>query len=413
MIKRFCLYGFLKSQQYYDPFLILAFREKGLAFATIGLLIGFREICTNVLEIPTGAVADVAGRRRSMIFSMLGYIVAFAVFGLSSELWTLFAAMLFFAVGEAFRPGTHKAMIIDWLTRQGRADEKTRVYGYTRSWSKLGSALSVIIAAVLVFTMRRYSYVFLFSIGPYLANIVNFLTYPRYLDGPRREALHIRGVFRILWEALHDGVRNCPLRRLFGESMGFEGGYKVTQIYLQPVLKAAALSLPVLLALADRQRTAVIVAVVYFVLYIASSFASRHSHLFVERAGSEAGGARKLWGMNLAAFAVITAGLALDWMWLAIGGFVALSIIQNFWRPLQVSRFTGAAASERTATVLSIESQGKALFAAVAAPLLGWMVDLMPTDVRFLPVGVLGCVIAAAALLAGRRRLPAAATPEG
>ena len=54
MLSRFCLYGFLKNQQYYDPFLVLAFREKGLSFAAIGLLgmgrVGFDvcEVCRSI-----------------------------------------------------------------------------------------------------------------------------------------------------------------------------------------------------------------------------------------------------------------------------------------------------------------------------------------------------------------------------
>ena len=67
MLFRFCLYGFLKNQQYFEPFLILAFRQKGLSFAMIGLLVGFREICINLMEVPSGAIADVTGRRRAMI----------------------------------------------------------------------------------------------------------------------------------------------------------------------------------------------------------------------------------------------------------------------------------------------------------------------------------------------------------
>ena len=81
MIRRFSLYGFLKNQQYYDPFLILAFREKGLSFLSIGLLIAFREVMINVFEVPSGAVADTWGRRRSMIFSFCAYIVSFVLFG--------------------------------------------------------------------------------------------------------------------------------------------------------------------------------------------------------------------------------------------------------------------------------------------------------------------------------------------
>ena len=147
MLFRFSFYGFLKNQRYFEPFLILVFLEKGLSFFQIGLLIAFREVAVNLLEIPSGAVADVCGRRRAMILSFTAYIASFLVFGMAQHLPLLFVAMLFFAVGEAFRTGTHKAMIFTWLRLQDRADERTKVYGYTRSWSKYGSALSVVLAS--------------------------------------------------------------------------------------------------------------------------------------------------------------------------------------------------------------------------------------------------------------------------
>ena len=59
MLFRFCLYGFLKNQRYFEPFWVLAFLEKGLNFFLLGLLFGFRELATNLMEIPTGAIADV------------------------------------------------------------------------------------------------------------------------------------------------------------------------------------------------------------------------------------------------------------------------------------------------------------------------------------------------------------------
>ena len=85
-----------------------------------------------------------------MIVSFVAYIASFAVFGVAKELAMLFVAMFLFGIGEAFRTGTHKAMIFTWLRAQGRLDERTRVYGYTRSWSKIGSAVSVVLAAVIV-----------------------------------------------------------------------------------------------------------------------------------------------------------------------------------------------------------------------------------------------------------------------
>jgi len=120
MIGRFSLYGFLKNQQYYEPFLLLAFLEKGLSFFEIGILISFREICVNLIEVPSGVLADLYGRRRSMMLAFSAYIISFIIFGASDVFWQLFAAMFFFAIGEAFRSGTHKAMIFTFLRMEGR-----------------------------------------------------------------------------------------------------------------------------------------------------------------------------------------------------------------------------------------------------------------------------------------------------
>jgi len=418
MLFRFSLYGFLKNQRYFEPFLVLAFLEKGLGFTQIGLLIGFREVCVNLMEVPTGAVADVLGRRRAMICSFLAYMVSFAIFGLAEPLWMLFAAMFFFSIGEAFRTGTHKAIIFEWLRIEGRSDEKTRIYGFTRSWSKLGSALSVVVAAAMVFVTRRYSAIFLFSLIPCAANIVNFLTYPPAVDGPRGEQRGFGEVLRVLGRTLRESVARRPMRRLLIEAMGFDGTFKAVKDYLQPVLQGyaatAAVTAGVLASLAGRQRTAIFIAVVYVALHLLSSVASRRADALRAWAGDERRAARRLWWMDLGAFALLTAGVLAGWAPAAIAAFVALAVLQNLWRPILVSRIAADADARQMATVLSIESQSRSLFAAAVAPALGWAVDLAArttppgaADLRFLPVGLLGLVIAAAVLATGRRKAPA------
>jgi len=127
MLFRFCLYGLLKNQRYFEYFLILAFREKGLSYADIGLLIAFREVCANILEVPSGAIADLWGRRICLVFAFLSYASAFAVFGLANSSLVFYPAMLLFAFGEAFRSGTHKALIFEWLRQNNRTKEKQKI----------------------------------------------------------------------------------------------------------------------------------------------------------------------------------------------------------------------------------------------------------------------------------------------
>ena len=117
-----------------------------------------------------------------MILSFGAYIVAFTTLGYASDMNLLYLGMLFFGVGEAFRSGTHKAMIFAWLRSQNREDERVKIYGYTRSWSKYGSAVSVALAAPIVLFTDSYEWIFLAAIVPYALNIVNFLGYPQDLD---------------------------------------------------------------------------------------------------------------------------------------------------------------------------------------------------------------------------------------
>jgi MFS family permease len=375
MIRRFSLYGFLKNQRYFEPFIILFFLQQGLSFTQIGILIGFRELFINLVEIPSGAVADLFGRRRSMVLSFIAYIISFIIFGFSSDYWHFFIAMFFFAIGEAFRTGTHKAMIFTWLRLQGRLDEKTRVYGYTRSWSKIGSIVSTILAVLFVLLTNNYSYVFFFAIVPYIIGLLNFLSYPAELEGRPEKSVSFKKMAIHLWECMRSAMANANLRRLIIESISFEGVYKAVDTYLQPILKNIALMLPIFILWGEAQRSSIIVGAVYIVIYFAAALASRNAYRLVRFAGNEESGSLMLWILNTVIYIALIPLLYFELYYIAIALFVLLAILQNIWYPILLSRFDAFATEEKGATVLSIESQAKSLSTMIFAPLIGLMVD--------------------------------------
>ncbi len=133
MFPRFALYGFLKNLRFFDPFIILIFREVGLSYLQIGLLYAIRDVATNILEIPTGVFADAFGRRKSMLMAFGAYILSFLMLYFFSSFSLYALAMVFFAFGEAFRSGTHKALILEHLTLNDMEDLKVEYYGRTRA----------------------------------------------------------------------------------------------------------------------------------------------------------------------------------------------------------------------------------------------------------------------------------------
>lgn len=422
MLLRFSLYGFLKNQKYYEPFLILAFLKMGLNFTMIGIIVAFREILINLMEVPSGAFADIFGRRRSMIISFLCYILSFSVMGIcgllavdghfsSTFLFVIILfAMIFFAAGEAFRTGTHKAIIFEWLSIQGRIDESTKIYGYTRSWSKMGSAVSVVFACIFVYISKNYVYIFFFSIIPYIINIFNFFGYPKTLDNDKIENVSLRDVYIHFKDSLRSSFTKPSLRRLIFESMGFEGFFKAAKDYLQPILKNAVVPLSALLfstlVLNDEQKSVILIGPVYFILFLLSAVSSRKSHKLLKKHGDLTRTTVFLW---LVFFIILSALIPVMYFgihWMIITGFILLYIVQNLWRPVLISRFTTNCIKSSYATVLSIESQAKSASTMIIAPLLGVVIDLVRSkgigECEFWPVAVLGALISFGFLINGK-----------
>jgi hypothetical protein len=287
--------------------------------------------------------------------------------------------MLFFSVGEAFRTGTHKAMIFDYLASRGRGNDRVRVYGITRSWSKIGSAVSALIAAALILWKGRYNDIFWICAIPCLLNIMNFLGYPREVEGKRVGAYKKTHVFKHTWDSIRHAWVNKKQRRILFESCGFEGVFKIAKDYIQPVIKTAAVSLPVLASLSDERRTAILVGIVYSCIFLASSMASRRAHAFVVWKKNEDLAAAGIWAAALLFYGLLIPFLALRISVVAILMFVLIYLIQNLWRPLLVSRLNACSRSEQAATTLSIESQMKSSVAMIIAPILGLAVDYVGT----------------------------------
>jgi MFS family permease len=407
MLFRFSLYGFLKNQRYFEPFLVLALIQMGLSFFEIGLLFGFRELAVNIIEIPSGAVADLYGRRRSMMLSFVAYIGAFLTLGFASQLAPLFLAMLLLAVGDAFRTGTHKAMIFTWLRIQGRTAERTQIYGYTRSWSKIGSAVSAVVAAILVLITDSYTLIFFFAAVPYALNLVNFFGYPEELEGEHTASAGPREVVTHMNRALLEAVRLPGLRRLMLESMGFEGVFHAVKDYLQPVIALTAVAAASRFAFSDDlsqiQQSALLVGPIYLVLHLLSSAASRNAHRVAKRAGGEANAARWMWAASVGIFAVLlVAGLS-NLSAVLILAFVTLYVLQDAWRPVLISRFDEHSTEEQGATILSIESQSRRFATMIVAPLMGLAIDTVQQEQigagQFWPIGVIGVIVGLAFLV--------------
>jgi MFS family permease len=391
MFYRFSLYGFLKNLRFFDPFILLIFRSYGLSFFQIGILYSVRDIASNILEFPTGVFSDVFGRRKAMILAFLSYNVSFVILYALQDFWFLVLAMIFFAFGEALRTGTHKALILEYLKIKGISDLKVAYYGLTRSASQLGSALNALIAAGLVFFTGDYRLMFLVSTIPYTLDLFNLLSYPKELDGDISKVKRGEVVSRIrsTLDGFLQSIRERETICVILNSASFTAVFKTTKDYLQPLLSTFAMSLLLFTALDSLDREALLIGVVYFVIYLLTSLASRRAYTISKRFSSlsRAVNITYLFGIGLLIAAGLTASINLEII--AVICLIGLFLLNNVRRPINVGLISDRISSQVMASGLSAETLMTTIISAVLAPLLGYLVDVMGLGVGIAFVGIL------------------------
>jgi len=374
---KFCFYGFLKNLRFYEPFLYLFFLEQGLSFLQIGVLISIREIGRNLLEIPAGVVADAIGRKRTLVYSFVFYITAFLIYYFVGNYGWFIGAMIFYSLGDSFRTGTHKAMIFDYLKINNWKDQKVYYYGHTRSYSQLGSAASSLVAALLVFVSGEYRMIFLYTIIPYIIDLFLILSYPDQLNGHISEfekekiLIRFKRVVIDFWESF----RQMKTLRVVANVSIYTGFYQALKDYLQPVIKTLALSLPFFLAFNNQQRTALLIGIIYFVIYLLTSVSARNAGRFSSWFNSLRA------PMNLTLLTGLGMGLLsgilfeFNLVLMSVVFFVVIYVVENLRKPIGVSYLSETIDKDVLATVLSAESQAHTLIAALLAPLIGFIAD--------------------------------------
>ncbi len=118
-------------------------------YATVALLDSGALLAGLFYEIPTGAFADLVGKRKTLILAFLFQTIGNILMGVSTSVWMLAGSLwIFICLAYAFYSGTMEAMLYDslkTLKREKEFDEKIGSLGALRLWAM---AISAIIGGV-------------------------------------------------------------------------------------------------------------------------------------------------------------------------------------------------------------------------------------------------------------------------
>ncbi len=394
LIIKFCLYGFLKNLKFFEPFLIIYLLSMDLTLFKIGILYSVREIFNYIFEIPSGMFADSYGKKTELCLCFILYIISFVLFFIGGSFGIFVLAMVFFGLGEAFRSGTHKAIILSYLEEKDWFSLKSFVYGRTRSFSLIGSALSAFASVIFVLSLNNLRILFLLCIIPYILDFMLILSYPSRFNERHETDLKLGKFIKNSIIQLKGISKNVLIIKTITSSSVFDAIFKSIKDYIQPILQMIIItsSVSAIKNMSSQDTLTIYLAGVYGVLYILSSFASRNVYKIVAIKSP-----RSL--MNISfdilalSFLLLSLFMKLNAIYVIVLLYFVIYIIKDARRPLFVDVIGDCISKRDRVTVLSIESQFKALFLAIFAPLFGLIADKLSISALFLILGVLSFAI--------------------
>jgi len=414
---KFRFYGFFKNLRFFEPFLIIMLYDYlaesylgNIQFLTgfyqlnlklthsspsgsqhillmVGLVFLVQEILTYTLEIPSGILADKFGKKNELLICFCFYIVSFILFfvGLSLPVnffFVIFLAAGFFGLGEAFRSGTHKAMILSWMDKNEYQDHKTFVYGRTRSWSLIGSTLNGVLAILFVLFVPSAQWVFLIAIIPYILDFILIATYPRYMN----ERVESKSTFLKEMGSGFKGMllalKDKRLRKGIISSSSYDAVYKSLKDYIQPIIQIYILFLidnigftPSAIIVTEDNLIKILLGIMYSIFYLISSFSSRYSYKIKNWIGDTKKGMDVLFYMFAAVLLFNSIFIWVELPLVVVYLYLIIYVFENIRRPLAVDYLGEIMKKEQRATMLSVEAQIKSILVFIFAPLFGFIAD--------------------------------------
>ncbi|MFA5894278.1 MAG: MFS transporter [Candidatus Shapirobacteria bacterium] len=109
-----------------------------LPMSTVGLIESLGIILTMFLEVPTGAFADIFGRRTSVIIGKIGVATAAFIVAFASNGSHLIVGSILWGISGAFISGASTALIYDHLLSIGQENNFPKVISMSTTISRVG-----------------------------------------------------------------------------------------------------------------------------------------------------------------------------------------------------------------------------------------------------------------------------------
>lgn len=140
------------------PIIIPFYESNGMDMQLVMLLQAYYSIVMVALEIPSGYVGDVFGRKQSLLIGAILTFLGFSVYSISYSFGGFMGAATLLAIGSSFISGSDSALLYDTLVEMKQEKDYVRLEGKNYAISNFSEASAGILGGLLAIYSLRYPF---------------------------------------------------------------------------------------------------------------------------------------------------------------------------------------------------------------------------------------------------------------
>lgn len=328
------------------------------------LLKAIYSVAVVIMEIPSGWMADVWGRKKTLMLGSLLGSLGFLIYSFSFGFWAFAIAEVILGVGHSFVSGADSALLYDSLKADKKTKDYTKEEGRITSIGNFAEAFAGIVGGFLAAISLRTPFYFQFAVAAMAIPAAFTLLEPKF-----KSTVQTLSVKMLVSNIKTTLVSNHNLRIAILLS-AVTGTATLTFAWLvQPFFKA--IGLPVEM---------------FGVFWTALNLTVGVSSVFAHKIEFKLGRSKSL----LLIIVFIALGYFLSGLWVTYYGLAFLFLFylaRGLATPILKNYINQYTESDVRATMLSVRNFVIRITFAGIGPLLGWITDNMSLNKAFILAG--------------------------
>lgn len=152
------LYEAVISFRMVDAVWVIFLLGRGYSLVQVGIAEGVFHITSMLFEIPTGMIADLFGRKRTMVLAGIAGMCSGIFMGLDQWQGFIYCGMMFSAMSYNLASGTQEALMYDSLVSVGQEKDYRRMRSYISILGRVARSLACALSPVAIAIGYRGTY---------------------------------------------------------------------------------------------------------------------------------------------------------------------------------------------------------------------------------------------------------------